>query len=88
LIEIQIILEQANKYIYYRQKVILIIGCYDMLPSDYESKCTWTCSQWAGIDGNGNNYCNHSWSTKRMCAPYSKGKIKDYCKLSCSNCGK
>ena len=64
------------------------LGCNDVLPTDMLSTCTWTCAQWAGINGNGNNYCEDDWSAKKFCVPYSSGLIKDYCKLSCNNCGR
>jgi len=61
------------------------VGCRDMLPYDYnESKCPWgvvTCPEWAQY-----NYCYNDWSSVRQCVPYSAGKIKDYCKLSCNSC--
>lgn len=63
-------------------------GCHDVLPTDMLSTCNWTCAQWAGINGNGNNYCEDDWSAKKFCVPYSSGLIKDYCKLSCNNCEK
>ena len=68
--------------------------CSDRLPEDYS--CfdlngipSWNCSDWAG-KGSVNdleNYCNEDWSSYRQCVPISTGLVKDFCKISCDNCG-
>ena len=62
----------------------------NQLPIDYNSNCKWTCDQWAGVDGSGYNYCDHEWSSKKYCVQSTKGKIRDFCQVSCNNtlCGK
>ena len=71
--------------------LLFIEVCKNTLPIDYggKNKCTWSCDQWAGIGGDGNNYCSDDWSTKRHCVPTTSGKIKDYCQASCNSesCG-
>ena len=71
--------------------LLFIAVCINTLPIDYggKNKCTWSCDQWAGIGGDGNNYCSDDWSTKRHCVPTTSGKIKDYCQGSCNSesCG-
>ena len=65
-------------------------GCVDELPTDYDkNRCDWKCANWAGKgDGNTKNYCEDNWSQHQHCSPNTNGLIKDYCKFSCTNCGK
>ena len=65
---------------------VFIADYKNTLPIDYggKNKCTWSCDQWAGIGGDGNNYCSDDWSTKRHCVPTTSGKIQDYCQASCN----
>ena len=71
-------------------------GCVDKLPTNYgKSRCGWTCADWAGKGNHNRNtsstdgyYCEDDWSQYQHCGPNIKGLIKDYCKISCNNCGK
>ena len=70
------------------------------MPSDYDNdKCFWTCADYAGkgkhYSSDTSNNCEDEWSQFPHCGKnrgtnliYTKGKIKDYCKMSCNNCGK
>ena len=72
------------------------LPCNDTLPSDYDhNKCPWDCIRWSDSDNsywvghiNINSYCDRDWSEYKHCVPYSTGKVREYCKKSCSNCGK
>ena len=74
-------------------KPLLRNVCGDVLPTDMKSpknSCHWSCADWAGLEGSnnyGHDFCEDDWSQHKHCVPYTVGKIKDYCKKSCNNCG-
>ena len=61
-------------------------GCNDLLPDGYPWACPdlWSSYTCAGIWA---AYCDRTWSDLNPCAQ-SNGKVKDYCKRACLNCGK
>ena len=76
--------------------IILVCGynvaCIDKLPEDFSvTDCEgWKCSDMAskGPKNYDQNYCDDYWADYRHCVPRSNGRVKDYCKASCNNCGK
>ena len=64
-----------------------LVSCVDNLPSDY--KCHTECDYWA----NDKNVCEKNWNSVGIasttgCVDDTSGLVKDYCRLSCDNCGK
>ena len=69
--------------------VLFYLGCNDKLPADYGGNyigygsCTWTCDKWAT-----NGECNVDWNDHSHCVNSTRGPIKNYCKMSCNQCGR
>ena len=66
----------------YEYTFVSLGACEDTLPCDY--KCNWGCNRWAD-----KNNCNGRWNELYggICVASTSGLVRDYCRLSCDNCG-